>query len=206
MPFVGTQANLTITGASLVLAATSNNTATAGATAVTISGVPVSLVQPAANADGATYAYVGEGAVSRRKVYPRPRRQPTAPQPAWTWCWLEPCSVALIQPTATTGDNVQAYVGPASGNAANPSLSGNISVTGAVTLQATSHDTAQVDATNITIGAVNVRSVRPDVTAGGETDAHLGGNGTISASSVNLTASAPTLRRAPRPSRSTSAR
>ena len=39
-------------GASLVLDAQSNNTATAGEVAVNISGVPVSLVQPAANADG----------------------------------------------------------------------------------------------------------------------------------------------------------
>ena len=113
--------------------------------------------------------------------------------------------MALIKPAATTSDDTEAYIGPATGVAPNAKLSGNISVTGTVTLAATSHDTAQVNATDITVGAVNVRSVRPAVTAGGDTQAHLGGNYTINASAVNVTASAPTPRRPPRPSHWTSA-
>ncbi len=189
--FVGKQANLTISGASLALNAQSNNTATAGAVAVNISGVPVSLFQPAANADGTTYAYVDQGAQLQAKGLTATATATNNANVSVDLVLAGAVPVTLIQPSATTGDDVQAYVGPASGVAPTSSLTGDINVSGAVTLSATSNDTAQVNATSITFGAVDVTSVRPKITAGGDTLAHLGGNYTISATAVNATASAP---------------
>ena len=189
--YVNPQANVMISGASLSLGATANNTATAGSSSVTVSGVPVSLVKPAANADGATYAYVGEGAQLKASGL---NATATATNTATTTVKMAvvgAATVSLITPTATTGDETQVYVGPSAGTPPNASLSGNISVTGVVNLAATSHDSAQVNSTSISVGAVNVREVRPTITTGGQTAASLGGNFTINASAVNVTANAP---------------
>lgn len=204
--YVAKQANLTISGAPLGLDAEFTNTANAGEVAVNISGVSVGLIQPAANADGSTLAYVNEGATLNAPGLTATAGATSTATASVTLVDVGALPISVIQPTATTGDDVEAYIGPAAGVAPNGSLSGHISLGGAATLGATSHDTAQVNATNITVGAVNVKSVRPVVKAGGTTFAHLGGNETINAPSVTLTASTPTHRRPPRRSRWTSVR
>jgi hypothetical protein len=194
--FVGRQANLTITGASapLRLDAESNGTARAGQTQVSIDGVNVSLVQPAANADGTTRAYVDEGAQLEALGLVATATATNTATAGVTMVLVGGVNVAVIQPTARTGDDAQAYIGPEAGAAATANLTGNISVPRTVDLSATSHDTAQVNGMTVTVGAVNVKSVRPEVTAGGDTLAHVGGQFGISAGSVRVTASAPDTR------------
>jgi hypothetical protein len=187
--FVDTQANLTISGTGLTLDAESSNTATAGEVAVHIAGVPISLIQPAAHADGTTRAYVDEGIQLQAGGLSATATGTNTATVSVDMVLVGLVPVTLIQPTATTGDDTQAYIGPEAG-APPANLSGNISVSGAVTLGATSHDTAHVQATNISFGAVNVTSVRPNITAGGNTLAHLGGNYTINAPLVTVTATA----------------
>ena len=48
-----------------------------------------------------------------------------------------------------------------------------------------------MNSTSITFGAVDVTSVRPKITAGGDTLAHLGGNYTDQRNRGDVTASAP---------------
>ncbi len=115
--FVNPQSSLTISGASLTLGATSTNTATAGSSSITVSGVPVSLVKPAANADGATYAYVGEGADLHAQGLSATATSTNDATASVDMAVVGAVTVSLITPTATTGDNVQAYVGPSSGSA-----------------------------------------------------------------------------------------
>jgi hypothetical protein len=188
--YVGRESNLTLRGA-LTLDAESTNTAQAGQSTVNIAGVPVALVQPAANADGSTLAYVGEGATLRAEGLTADATATTTANAGVTMALGGGVSVAVIRPTAATGDDVEAFIGPAAGSAPTPGLSGTISLGAAAALDATSHDSARVNPTDITAGAVAVKAVRPSVTAGGDTLVHLGGNYTINAAAVRLVASAP---------------
>jgi hypothetical protein len=189
--YVAKQADLTISGAGLNLGAQSTNHATAGEDSFSINGVKVGLIDPEADANGSTLAYVDEGATLNAPGLTANATATSTATTSVTLAGLSAVPISLIQPTATTGDDVEAYIGPAAGVAPMANLNGNISLGGAATLNATSHDTAQVNSTDITGGAVIVNSVRPEVTAGGTALAHLGGNFTINAPSVTLTASAP---------------
>ena len=101
--------------------------------------------------------------------------------------------ISVVEPTIRNTHVVDAYVGPRAGVAGN-GTSGSIDLAGALNITAGQVDAGNIvrfDAFSISVGLVTVDVMDPDVIESGQTLAHLGGNFSIDASQVNVTANAP---------------
>ncbi len=190
--FVAREAALTLAGGALALEASSSNTAAAGRSDFGLAGVDVALVKPHARAAGATRAYVDEGAQIAAEGLSATADATNAATIDTSLLGGSGISVEIVRPTAETAHAAEAYIGPRAGVAPTAGLAGSIAVGGGtVALNATSDNVAEVNQFSVAVAGIGVDSVRPEVTAGGTTQAHLGGEFTISAGAVNVTANAP---------------
>src|SRR5260221_5788700 len=84
-------------------------------------------------------------------------------------------AVSVALPTAKTTHDVETYLGPGGNAAPAASVSGSITVGSPVNVAATSNNTATVDEFSLTLGAITVGVVEPDIEASGSTTSHVGG-------------------------------
>jgi hypothetical protein len=96
--------------------------------------------------------------------------------------------ITYAKQTAKNTHEVDVYMGPRAGVAETAGLSGVINVNDAITGSAVSTNTATIDDFNFALGGVTVDVVQPQVTVGGATRAHVGGNFTITADAVTFSA------------------
>src|SRR5262249_21733373 len=102
-------------------------------------------------------------------------------------------AIGTTGPSAKTTHNVEAYIGPRFEVMPTPKVTGTIDVGGGtITVHGTSNNNAEIDQLSISVKVIGIDIVRPDVSAGGTTRAHLGGAYGITAGAVNVTAETPT--------------
>ncbi|WP_457423984.1 right-handed parallel beta-helix repeat-containing protein [Roseateles sp. P5_E7] len=188
--FVGQGANLTVSGA-INLKASSDNEATIDQiTPLDLGAVELNFVKSTANAGGVTVAYVMEDADIRATAI---TADASADNEASVDRFQFAASVFSLQkaePTAITSHQVGAWIGAAPGAAAQASLAGTITLTGGITLNATSVNEASVGEVNIALALVSVDLVKPVINTGGTTRVSVGGNYTINATGINGQANA----------------
>ena len=83
-----------------------------------------------------------------------------------------------VQPIIKNTHVVDAFVGPAAGVAPDAGQNGSITLGGVLTVSAGQVDAGNqvsMDSVSVTLSAIDIDFVRPEVVAGGKTLAHLGG-------------------------------
>ncbi|MBI3839031.1 MAG: hypothetical protein HY288_14015, partial [Planctomycetia bacterium] len=190
--FVGRNAAITENGGDITLGATSFNQPKLEKFDFSLGAITVNVFQPEVDADGATRAFVDEGAsvvAANLSVTATATNTATIDMSS---IGIAAVAVTDIEPTVKTTHDTEAYVGPRAGNAPTAMTSGTIKLGGGtLSVEATSHSKAEMGSMTIDLGLVTIGSVRPEVTSGGTTLAHLGGTFDITAGAVNVTAEAP---------------
>jgi hypothetical protein len=192
--FVTRGADFTLNGGGIDLGATSSNIAELTRFELGVSLVSVGTFKPWVETAGATRAFVEEGASLTAGGLDLEAAAANTAQLESNVVAVSLVDIGIIRPTVRTTHVVDAYVGPRAGVGPDGGTNGTISLGGALRVVAGQVDNgnrATVDAFSVSVGLVNFDSVRPDVMAGGQTLAHLGGNFSINAGSVEVTASAP---------------
>ena len=189
--FVTRDADFDVNGGGIELDAMSRNRTELDRFEFGASLVGVDTFKPMLDTAGATRAFVEEGAAIGAGSLSLDAAAANTASTESDIVTVGLVSFKTSRPTVQTTHVVDAYVGPRAGAAAN-GAAGSINVGGALTInagQVDSGNTASLDSVSFSAGLVNGDSVRPDVVVGGQTLAHLGGNFTINAGTVDVTAS-----------------
>ena len=188
--YVAGAADFTVSGGALVLNAVSDNTAEAGRTDINLGSIDVAVVVPHATAGGETRVAVEEGAQVVADGLTGTANAASVANVRTDLVIVSGFNVEVVRPKAETQHVTEAFVGPRTPEAAT-GVAGSIDVGGGtVSMTATSDNTAQVNQFSITGANIDFDSVRPEVTVGGRTTAHLGGTFDIAAGATSFTASA----------------
>jgi len=192
--FVTRGADFTLNGGGIALGATSRNVVDFDSFELGASLVSVGTFKPWLETAGATRAFVEQGATLAAGSLSLNAAAANTAQLDAAVVAVSLVDISVIRPTVRTTHVVDAYVGPRAGVAPDGASSGSISLGGALSIAAGQLDAgnrATVDSFSLSVGLVNFDSMRPDVMAGGQTLAHLGGNFNIAAGAVEVTANAP---------------
>ena len=149
------------------------------------------MVSPHATAGGATRVFVEEGANVKAGGLDAAADSTNSASVDADFVTVGLIDVAVIRPTAETTHRTEAYVGPRAGDPAGRRVRQHRGRRRHRRARPPNSDnTAAVDQFSFTVGAITIDTVRPTVTAGGSTQAYLGGTFNIAAGAVNFTASA----------------
>ena len=189
--FLRDEADITVDGGSLNLNATSTNTASTGETTpFDLAGISVAVAKSEANVGGSTDAYVGEGVQLTADGLHMDAIATNNASADALFVGISGISVEVTKPIASTSHDAATYIGPDNGVAPNGSLSGQLTIDGDITMNAMSTNTAHIDEVDIEIGGITISVLNPEVTAGGSTLAHLGGDFTIESDDLTALAMA----------------
>jgi len=176
--FLAPSANVTVSGGPLTFKATGGNSATANSQDVSIGAVQVAFESADTKVAGATQAYVGSGAVLKAgdvSLLADSTNNAGATQDSFGLSLL---GVVELNPQATDGQTVEAYVDAGS----------TVTSTGTLSVSATSTDSATATADGTQGALVGLAGANPQATVNGATTAQIAG--TVEAANLMVMATA----------------
>ena len=189
--FVAREASYNLGGSSIALTAKSTNDAEYDQFTLEFTAIPITVLRPEVDAAGATRAFVVEGAVINAGGLSLHADSTNTAEIDMVDISFTGISVSSIEPIARTSHTTETYIGPRAGVAPDNNLNGSINVGGGtIDLEATSHNSAEMGTIQLDFSGIPIDAILPEAIAGGKTQAHLGGRFTLSAGSIDATASA----------------
>ena len=164
---IGNNAMVSLGGGAASLSATGNATSAASDSAVSVSGVDVSVVNLSASTAGGVHAFVGDGTTFTGGSLNLSATGTQTPTVSNSFVSVTLLKVGVTTLTSTDSTTVQTYVGSLAGGG-NPT---SVTTTGAGGVSATTTDTSTPTATAnfVERGAAGVRRLGPDQ---GDRDPH----------------------------------